>query len=120
MNAIHPLALFRFSVLRPLINSDRLDHGELKQIIRKLAEQPYAIRGSHRCYLSEKTIESWYYRYQSAHIDGLTPRTRSDRGQSKLPMELQEIILQAKRDNPKRSLNEIKRLLETEGTAQSG
>lgn len=120
MNPIHPVALFRLSVLGPLINRDRLDHGELKQIIRKLAEQPYATPGSHRCYLSEKTIESWYYRYLREHIDGLAPKQRRDRGQSKLPIELQEAILQAKRDNPKRSLDEIKRLLEAEGIAAQG
>lgn len=120
MNPIHPMALFRLSVLGPLINRDQLDHGELKQTIRNLAEQPYAIPGSHRCYLSEKTIESWYYRYQREHIDGLTPKVRSDRGQSKLPIELQEAILQSKRDNPKRSLDEIKRLLETHGIAAQG
>lgn len=120
MTPIHPLALFRLSVLGPLINRDRLDHGELKRIIRELAQKAYAIPGSHRCYLSEKTIEAWYYRYQRGHIDGLTPKTRSDRGQSKLSIELQDAVLQAKRDNPKRSLDEIIRLLQVEGIAAKG
>lgn len=120
INPIHPIALFRLTVLGPLINRERLDHGELKQIIRQLAEKPYAIPGSHRCYLSEKTIESWYYQYLREHIDGLTPKKRSDRGQSKLSIELQELIVQAKRDNPQRSLDEIIRLLEHDGSVANG
>jgi transposase InsO family protein len=115
MKQLHPMALFRLTVLGPLINRDRLGYGELKRIIRELAEKPYAIPGSHRCYLSEKTIEAWYYQYRHEQIDGLTPKRRRDRGQSKLPIELQEAILQTKRDNPKRSLNEIIRLLNEQG-----
>jgi putative transposase len=120
MTTIHPVALFRLSVLGPLLNRDQLTQGELKRILRELAEKPYAIPGSQRCYLSEKTIEAWYYRYRHQSIEGLTPKVRSDRGRSKLSPPLQEAILQAKRDNPKRSLDEIRRLLETEGLAARG
>jgi len=120
MTTIHPVALFRLSVLGPLLNRDQLTQGELKRILRELAEKPYAIPGSQRCYLSEKTIEAWYYRYRHQSIEGLTPKVRSDRGRSKLSPPLQEAILQAKRDNPKRSLDEIRRLLETEGLVAHG
>lgn len=120
MTPIHPMALFRLTVLGPLLNREPLAHGELKKIVRKLAEQPYAIPGSHRCYLSEKTIETWYYRYRRDHIDGLTPKPRRDRGQSKLDADLQEHLLAAKRDNPQRSLDELIRLLETDGQVAQG
>ena len=50
MKQLHPMALFRLTVLGPLINRDHLGYGELKRIIRELAEKPYAIPGSHRCY----------------------------------------------------------------------
>jgi transposase InsO family protein len=120
MTSIHPVALFRLAVLGPLIHRDQLAHGELKRIIRDLAQKPYDIPGTHRCYLSEKTIESWLYRYRQDHIEGLTPKVRADFGQSKLPLDLQELILQTKRDNPKRSLAEIQRLLETQGQVAKG
>jgi hypothetical protein len=45
MKDIDPKALFRLSVLGPLVSRDRLDRGGLRQIIRQLAQQEYAIPG---------------------------------------------------------------------------
>jgi len=118
--AIHPKALFRLSVLGPLASREHLPRGELKRILSGLASQPYAIPGSRRCYLSEKTIEGWYYRWRQGGIDALAPRPRCDRGRSKLSIDMQEQIVQAKRENPKRSLDELIRLLETAGIVASG
>jgi len=42
-------------------------------------------------------------------------KTRTDRGQSKIAAPNQEAVLAAKRDNPRRSIRQIKRLLETAG-----
>ena len=43
-----------------------------------------------------------------------------DRGQSKLPSDLQQAIIAAKRDNPRRSIRRIQTLLEASGTAAEG
>jgi putative transposase len=118
--AIHPKALFRLSVLGPLASREQLPHGELKRLLSELASQPYAISGTRRCYLSEKTIEGWCYRWRRGGIDALAPQPRSDRGRCKLSADVQEQIVQAKRANPKRSLDEIIRLLETAGVVTSG
>lgn len=120
MKEVHPMALFRLSVLGPLASREHLAHGELKQIIRQLAATPHHIPGSRRVYLSEKTIEAWYYAYQRDGIDALEPKVRSDCGQSKLPPELQGAIVSAKRDNPKRSIRGIIRLLEMKGLVARG
>jgi hypothetical protein len=37
MKAVAPVALFRLPVLGPLVSRDRLERGELQQIIRELA-----------------------------------------------------------------------------------
>ena len=37
MKEIDPVALFRLSVLGPLVSRERLGRGELQQIIRELA-----------------------------------------------------------------------------------
>ena len=58
MNEIDPLALFRLSVLGPMVSRERLEHGELQQMIRELAQREYAIPGSQRRYLGEKTFPS--------------------------------------------------------------
>ena len=120
MNPIDPKALFRLSVLGPLISRERLQRGELQQIVRELASREYAIPGSRRRHLGEKTIQAWYYAWRARQLDGLTPKVRADRGQSKLCAETQAAILAAKRDNPRRSLQQICQLLELTGTVARG
>jgi putative transposase len=120
MNEIDPRALFRLSVLGPLVSRERLERGELQQIIRDLAQREYSIPGTRRRHIGEKTIQGWYYLWRSQGIDGLTPKVRADRGQSKLSAEIQTAILAAKRDNPRRSIRQIRRLLEAAGIVAHG
>jgi len=116
MNDIHPMALFRYSVLGPLVSRAALPRGELKATVRELAARHYDIPGSRNSHLSEKTIEAWFYAWRRGGIEALTPKARSDRGQSKLTPTVQEAILAAKRENPRRSIRGIRRLLEQRGT----
>ena len=120
MDDIHPVALFRYSVLGPLVSRAQLQRGELKTIIRELAARDYDIPGSSKSRLDEKTIEAWYYAWRRDNLDGLTPKVRSDRGQSKIVSEIQEAIIAAKRENPRRSIRGIRRLLEARGTVAKG
>ena len=119
MNEIDPLALFRLSVLGPMVSRERLDRGELQQLIRELAQREYAIPGSERRHIGEKTIQAWYYSWRKQGITGLEPKIRIDRGQSKISPEIQEAILAAKRENPRRSIRQILRLLEAAGLVAS-
>ena len=120
MKEIDPKALFRLSVLGPLASRSRLERGELQQIIRELAQREYTIPNSRRHYLGEKTIQAWFYAWRKEGIAGLTPKSRIDRGQSKLSAPTQAAILTAKRDNPRRSIRQIQRLLESAGTVARG
>jgi len=120
MKPVHPTALFRLTVLGPLASREKLQHGELKRLVRELAAPSYDIPHSRNHYLSEKTIESWYYAWKNGGIEALEPQSRCDKGQSKLSLAIQEAVLQAKREQPKRSLNEIKRLMENSGEVAQG
>jgi putative transposase len=120
MKTVDPVALFRLSVLGPLVSRDRLDRGELQQIIRELALREYAIPGSRRRLIGEKTIEAWYYAWRRDGINGLVPKPRNDRGVSKLPVAVQEAVLAAKRENPRRSIRQLRHLLESAGTVARG
>ncbi len=117
---IHPIALFRLSVLGPLASREELERGEIKSIIRELASRTYHIPESNRVHLGEGTIEAWYYAWKRGGIEALAPKPRSDQGQSKLPMSVQETILKAKREKPTRSINTIKSLLENVGLTAKG
>jgi len=120
MNDLHPVALFRLAVLGPLVSRDRLEHGELKRLIRELAGRDYDIPGTERGRIGEKTIEAWYYAWRREGIEALTPRPRSDRGQSKLPAAIQAAILDAKRENPRRAIDQLILLMEHSGLAARG
>jgi transposase InsO family protein len=120
MKVVDPVALFRLSVLGPLVSRERLERGELQQIIRELARRDYAIPGSRRRLVGEKTIEAWYYAWRREGIDGLAPKPRCDRGASKLPAEVQQAVLVAKRENPRRSIRQLQQLLESSGTVAKG
>ena len=120
MKAVDPIALFRLSVLGPLVSREYLQRGELQQIIRELARREYAIPGSRRRLVGEKTIEAWYYAWRRDGIDGLVPKPRNDRGRSKLPVAVQEALLAAKRENPRRSIRQLQHLLERSGQVARG
>ena len=120
MKEVDPKALFRLSVLGPLTSRERLARGELQQLIRELGAREYAIPGTRRRHLGEKTIEAWYYAWRRQGLDGLMPKARADRGSSKIAPALQEAILQAKRANLRRSVRQIVRLLEAAGTVRTG
>src|SRR5215831_17069676 len=116
MKEVDPKALFKLSVLGPLISRERLARGELQQLIRELSSREYAIPGTRRRHLGPKTIEAWYYAWRSKGLEGLVPKPRADRGASKIAPAPQEAILAAKRANPRRSVRQIVRLLEAAGT----
>jgi putative transposase len=120
MHDIHSVALFRYSVLGPLVSRAHLPRGELKATLRELAERHYDIPGSHNTRLSEKTIAAWYYAWQRGGIEALKPKARSDRGHSKIPPEIQTAILAATREKPRRSIDRLCRLLERRGQVAAG
>lgn len=115
MQAVDPQALFRLSVLGPLVSRERLERGEFKRLVAELAQREYAIPHSQRRRLGAKTIEAWYYAWRHHGLEGLVPKTRVDRGRSRIEPALQEAILAAKRDNPRRSTQQILRLLRADG-----
>lgn len=120
MNTIDPVALFRLSVLGPIVSRERLERGELQQLLRQLASQEYAIPGSRRRHIGERTLQTWYYAWRRDGVAGLVSRPRADTGRSKLPEAVQATVLAAKRENPQRSIRQIRLLLEAAGVVARG
>ena len=58
MKDIDAVALFRLSVLGPLVSREQLARGELQQLSRELSAREYAIPGSARRHVGEKTIQA--------------------------------------------------------------
>lgn len=118
--SIHPLALFRLSVLGPLASLDHLERGELKKIIQELAAKTYRIPGSKRNHLSPETIERWYYLWNRGGIEALAPKIRRDKNQTKLSEPVKTALLAIKRDNQARSLNTLVAMVEGTGLIAKG
>jgi transposase InsO family protein len=114
-NPIHPVALFRLSVLGPLASRSGLKRGEATTIIRELASIHYDIPDSKRTHLSEDTIARWHTLWKRGGIDALNPKIRRDKGKTQLPLAVQDALLGYKKDNPSRSINRLIDLIERAG-----
>ena len=119
MHEPSPTALFRYSIVGGLIHRE-LARGELRTEIALLAERSYVIPGSDRTRIAPKTLEGWYYAFRKAGLAGLEPKPRADRGESKIPPAVQDAILAAKRENPRRSIRQLRLLMEQSGQVAKG
>lgn len=143
MKELDPVALFRLSVLGPLVSRQSLSRGELKAMLAELAskdydiprqvapefdalaggierEWPHLLGGSRRRTIAEKTIQQWLYDYRRAGLGGLAPKRRSDRGETKLSEAAQEFVLSAKQENPRRSIRTLRVMLAQKGFIARG
>jgi len=117
---INQIAIFRMSVLGQLIARNKLERGELSEILDDLSSKNYNIPHSKHTRLSKKTIEKWYYVWLKLGIDGLAPKERSDKGCTQISSDLQEHIVELKHANPARSVNTILSLLERQKFVNKG
>lgn len=108
-------ALFRLSVLGVLTSRIDLGHGEIKELIKSVAQQHFDIPNSTRTQISARTIERWYYAWKKHGIGGLTPKLRSDKGGSGLSDQVKQRIVELKKENMCRSVNTILELIFDEG-----
>ena len=81
---LDPVAVFRLSVLGPVVSRQQLARGELKALLCELAAKEYDIPGSPRRHIAEKTLQQWLTNYRRHGLAGLSPKQRRDQGLSKL------------------------------------
>jgi len=114
------LALFRISVLGPLVGA-RLEHGELVELCRVASERTWELPSGEAVDVSARTIEGWFYEYQRGGFAALHPRRRSDADQPRaISDELGQLILRLKLEKPRRSVRRIIRVLERAKKVERG
>lgn len=114
------VALFRLAVLGDLVHT-KLCRGALRRALAKKSEEQWLFPDGKARGLAAKTIQSWLYVYRKRGFDGLLPRERKDRGSSRsIPIEIQTLVLDMKREDPGRSTPLILRELEGAGVMQRG
>ena len=113
-------ALFRHAVLGDLL-SRKLQRGEMRLLLTELSQRAFEdYRGRFRR-MAYSTIEEWYYKYRHDGFEGLKPLTRSDQGCSRcLTPELEQLVIELKREDPGRTAPLILRELELAGRINRG
>lgn len=114
------MALFRLAVLGDLIHT-KLGPGDQNRYLLERSKRTWSLpSGASRQY-SKRTIETWLYAYRRDGFDGLMPSERCDKGVTRvLTDQIQELILDMKREDPGRSVPLIIRELECNGLVSRG
>lgn len=113
-------ALFRHAILGDLL-SRNLRRGQLRLGLKQLAQQTYRDHHGRSRRVAYKTLEEWFYKYRNGGFEALKPRPRSDRNKSRiLPEDIQQLILEMKREDPGRSGKLILREMELAGRIGPG
>ncbi|MFQ5601607.1 MAG: helix-turn-helix domain-containing protein, partial [Candidatus Krumholzibacteriia bacterium] len=114
------LALWRLSVLGPLVSA-RLEHGDRRAWFLETAERLHQRPDGHLVKLSPRTIEAWFYAYRRGGLAALGRQSRSDRGRTRvISAHVQDLVVRAKREKPRRSIRRIIRMLERSGVVRPG
>ncbi|MDC3424243.1 DDE-type integrase/transposase/recombinase [Aquibacillus sp. 3ASR75-11] len=89
------VALFRYSLISPLLHS----YENRKDYLEKMGEKVHDIPHYGERKVAAKTIQEWFLKYRREGLDGLMPRGRSDRGNSRrLSPDQQDHILAVRKD----------------------
>ena len=113
-------ALFRHAILGDVL-SRKLRWGELRPLLTELSEKTFEdYRGRPR-QMAYSTLEEWFYKHRHGGFEGLKPLSRSDQGCSRrLTPDLEQLVVDLKREDPGRSAPLILRELELAGRINRG
>jgi putative transposase len=107
-------ALFRYRTIAPLCDPD-LAWGEKTALMEEIASRIHVLPNGHQRAFKFDTIKSWYKRYKKSGYEGLVTAPRSDKGTFRV---VDETVIQKacdlKREQPRRTLNQIIAILEQE------
>ncbi len=108
------IATFRFGVISEFVTGVKLHYGEKERLIREKLARQYEVPFSSRNKIARSTIEKWICDYKKAgfRLEGLSPRPRSDKGQTKaLSDHLRLAIKELKKEDPQIKLPAIMKTL---------
>ncbi|MEN8183587.1 MAG: helix-turn-helix domain-containing protein [Myxococcota bacterium] len=113
-------ALWKLSVLGPLVSA-RLEHGDRLAWLLETAERVHQRPDGRLVKLSPRTLEAWLYAYRRGGLRALARQPRRDRGASRaISQEVEDILVRAKRERPRRSIRRLIRMLERAGVVRPG
>ncbi len=122
MDLPQQIAAFRYGLIAPIVSRQTpLTPGELKAYLEQVCEQPYDIPGtSTRSRLSVRSVERYLSAYRKGGWEALVPKTRTDKGNHRLPQTVIDKAIALRKERPERSVEQIVLLLEENGDAAVG
>ena len=109
------VALFRYTLILPLLRHDHQRDGTKRQMREAIAAQQHIIPHSQRRTVSVPSLRRWEKAYRRGGFDALKPRSRRDRGASRsLSAETLDRAEALKRELPTRSARTVVNILKRE------
>jgi putative transposase len=109
------VALFRYTLILPLLRHDRQRDGTKRQMREAIAAQQHTLPHSQRHTVSVPSLRRWEKAYRNGGFDALKPRSRRDRGASRsLSAETLDRAEALKRELPTRSARTVVDILKRE------
>lgn len=113
-------ALFRHAILGDVL-SRKLKWGELGRLLAELSEKTFEDHRGRLRRMAVSTLEEWLYKHRQGGFEALKPLSRSDEGCSRrLSPELEQLVIDLKREDPGRRAPLILRELELAGRINRG
>ena len=108
------LGLWRFGIISPLLHHIE-DGPPLHAQIMELAERTFYTPDGSQKNVSTDTIRNWLDRYKAGGIDALRNKSRKDRNQTSVPLELQKQLSALRQEHQQWTIIRLLRSLQKEG-----
>ena len=113
------IANFRYRLIAPIVSRIDLPPGQIQALIGEAARKTYQIPYSNRTTISVRSIERYLQAYREEGFEGLKPKVREGR-RRRIPEEYLKLTALMKKENPRRSCEQIIRTLELSGKVPAG
>ena len=108
------LGLWRFGIISPLLHSTVGD-PPLSAQIKLLAQRTFYTPEGREKHICTDTIRDWLCKYRSCGIDGLRNKPRKDRGTTAIPDQLQQAMIDLRKNQPHWTVIRLLRHLRDQG-----
>ena len=110
------VAQMRFGVIAPLVQGTYTDVS-MAAYCRRVAQTPQRLPDGRIFQYKPKTVAKWYQLYEKGGMEALIPRTRCDKGGTRvIPDEAEREVHRLKREYPRLNATQIREKLVRDGT----
>lgn len=118
---LEQLAAFRYSLISPIVSRQTpMAPGEIKAFLEETANKVYDIPGSMRNRVSMRSLERYLSQYRKHGWEGLKPKPRRAKGNSRIPAAVLQKAIELRRQRPERSVEQLIFILEESGETPHG